>query len=247
MEDVINLYKPISLKQMDRVKLMKRVDTKFIISKNKLSFLLSQLQSYYDVLEINNKRNLPYKTNYYDTEQFQMYILHHNGKKNRYKIRYREYSVSDTSFLEIKFKNNKSKTIKKRIPTTVQKFSGSDIENNFISDYSPYNFHNLELKTSNSFNRITLAHKYNHERITIDNDIKFCSSDNKQMSLNDLCIIEIKQKRFDLNSEFMQLLKANHIRPKRLSKYCIATTLLNPSLKNNRFKEKLSAIQHFTA
>ena len=43
--------------------------------------------------------------------------MHQNKKLNRYKIRQREYLISDISFFEIKFKSNKGRTIKKRIKT----------------------------------------------------------------------------------------------------------------------------------
>ena len=55
-----------------------------------------------------------YKSLYYDTEDWKFYLDHHNGRVNRNKIRFREYVGSKLTFLEIKLKNNKGKTIKKR-------------------------------------------------------------------------------------------------------------------------------------
>ena len=112
----ISLFEPISLSEMDSVKLMNRSDTKFVFSNQTLLQTLPKLQGYYRVLEIENIRLSSYQSLYYDTEDFQFYHQHHNGKTNRNKVRYREYIDSGISFLEIKHKNNKGKTIKKRIP-----------------------------------------------------------------------------------------------------------------------------------
>ena len=43
-----------------------------------------------------------------------MFHNHHNGKLNRYKIRFRDYINTKNSFLEVKFKTNKGETIKSR-------------------------------------------------------------------------------------------------------------------------------------
>lgn len=242
MNNFLDKFNPISLKEVDRAKLMKRVDTKFVVNQNILQVILSQCSEYYDVLQINNERNLNYETYYYDTPDFQMYTTHHNGKKNRYKIRIRKYVETDNNFLEIKFKNNKSETLKNRISLNEPNFTFSDKEGKFIKKNSIYNIDELELKSTNIFNRITLVHKYNVERVTIDNNITFISTNDKQVLMKNLSIIEIKQEKFNLNSEIMQLLKNNHIRPFRISKYCTATTILNPQLKNNSFKYKLFLI-----
>jgi len=48
-------FTPISLKNMDGVKLMNRSDTKFTFSSQKLPTLLEKLIPFYNVLEINEK------------------------------------------------------------------------------------------------------------------------------------------------------------------------------------------------
>lgn len=247
MKEILETYNSISLQEVQRAKLMRRVDSKFIITKKQLNFFLLKLTDFYDVMQINGEQNLIYRTFYYDTPDFEMYTLHHNGKKNRYKIRVREYSETDTFFLEIKFKNNKSQTHKKRIEIDKNNNSFSDKEERFINKNSNYSLDDLEKKLSNTFNRITLVHKTDIERITIDTDIKFCSLEDEIIELNNLCIIEIKQEKFNINSEFMQLLKKEGIRQLRLSKYCTATTILNPELKSNRFKNKILAINKLSA
>ena len=108
-------FSPIYLKNMDEVKLMNRSDTKFTFSVRKLPILLEKLVPFYDVLEIKGKRLHSYKSLYFDTDDRKFYNDHHNRRVNRHKIRFREYEDSGLIFLEVKCKNNKGKTIKKRM------------------------------------------------------------------------------------------------------------------------------------
>ena len=106
---------PISLEEMDKVSLMNRVDQKFILSFTDLCQIIPQLEAEYRILTICDQNVFTYKTDYYDTPGLNMFTDHHNGKLNRFKIRHREYVESNLEFLEIKFKNNKGKTLKKRV------------------------------------------------------------------------------------------------------------------------------------
>ena len=112
---MIKDFEPITLDEMDGVKLMSRTDTKFAFSSSKLPQLLSSMLPFYRILNINNKLIHDYKSLYYDTSENKFYLDHHNNRVNRNKIRFREYVDSGLVFLEIKTKNNKRKTIKKRM------------------------------------------------------------------------------------------------------------------------------------
>ncbi|MCC8173951.1 MAG: VTC domain-containing protein, partial [Odoribacter sp.] len=85
-------------------------------------------------------------------------MAHHNGKKTREKIRIRTYVDCSESYFEIKNKNNKGRTEKKRIPvenvkTAIQKGSS------FCYSYSKYNPEDLKKQLYNDFKRITLVNK----------------------------------------------------------------------------------------
>ena len=108
-------FSPITLSEMDSVKLMNRVDTKFVTSYENFLNLIPFLKSNYYLQEIDGKRIAQYHTVYYDTHNVSMYINHHNGRKVRKKVRMREYLESNLCFLEVKSKNNKGRTSKKRI------------------------------------------------------------------------------------------------------------------------------------
>jgi hypothetical protein len=245
VENIINQFNPISLKEMDGVKLLDRVDTKFICSVFKLSDILRDLIGEYNILEINDRRLMSYQTRYYDTWDFRMYNEHQNGKLNRYKIREREYSDSELNFLEIKFKNNKRRTLKTRILKSEDFNWFSNKEIDFLDNKSPFSSEDLEVKLFNTFQRITLTNQI--ERVTIDFGLEFKNSKGDKGLLPFLAIIEVKQSKFSIDSDVVKVLKKHKVRPCSFSKYCIGTTLVYPHLKSNRLKSKLLLINKLSA
>ncbi len=115
---VLKTFTPITLAEMEGVELMDRTDTKYIFNISQLPGVLENLSQYYKLLNVNGVNENKYKTLYFDTPDFQLYMDHHNGRTNRYKVRYRQYVDSGLVFFEIKNKNNKERTIKSRIKRT---------------------------------------------------------------------------------------------------------------------------------
>ncbi len=230
-------FESITLSEMDDVKLMSRTDTKFAFSIKHLPKILSRMGEYYRVLEIDGERVHHYKSLYYDTEDRKFYLDHHNQRVNRNKIRFREYVGSKLTFLEIKLKNNKGKTIKKRTKVKSIPEVLTDKQQNYITKTIGFPLE-LSPKQWINFSRITFVHKTQKERMTMDINLTF---KNKKESgdLKNIIIAEVKQERMSRSSDFMRIVKEMSILPMRLSKYCISTLSLNPNLKGNRFKEKL--------
>lgn len=240
MEKIGEILKPfekISLTDLNSVKLMNRIDTKFATSFSKLQPLLSQLHSNYKILSIDGHQLFSFKTSYYDTQQLSMYLKHHNGALNRYKIRERNYLNGGAVYLEIKFKNNKGRTIKERIKRTGAACDFSEAEKIFINERTPYSCHSLSLKVVVSYSRITMVSNDLNEKITIDCDINF-SDKQVDHKLENLIIIEVKQSCRSKTPVF-SILRDLRIKPISLSKYCLGVNFLYPSVKKNNFKEKL--------
>ena len=66
-------FSPISLKEMDNVSLLRRVDTKFLTTEKKLLEILSLISSDYNILDIDDKRLMEYSTLYFDTNDKMLY------------------------------------------------------------------------------------------------------------------------------------------------------------------------------
>ncbi len=241
IEEKLSCFNPISLQQMENVRLMNRVNTKFIAPYELQPLVLEDLSQHYRVLEIENCRAFPYKTEYFDTKTFHMYVAHQNGKLNRYKIRKREYLKIGHQYLEIKLKTNKGRTLKKRIQRLVKDNSFSLQENEFLQQNSPYNTKDLEFKLFNQFKRITLVGK--EERLTIDFNLEFGDEKNNILAFPEIFIAEVKQKKFNPNTIIKKVLKKRNIRPQSFSKYCIGAASFNEKIKANMLKPKFELIK----
>ena len=112
--DILNDFEPVFLEDMGKVSLMNRQDTKYVFSESQLPAVLQKLSKFYNILEIDDLRQMSYSNVYFDTNDFMFYNNHQRGKMNRYKIRNRRYDDSALSFCEVKFKSNKSRTKKER-------------------------------------------------------------------------------------------------------------------------------------
>lgn len=241
LQTVLQRFEPISLAEMDSVRLMNRTDTKFMIGREQLEQLLATLGNNYRILEVEGVRINRYKTLYFDTPDFMCYRLHHSGKRNRFKVRKREYVESHLSFLEYKEKTNKGRTIKSRIKLGEIGDSLNERENAFIDDRTHCHL-TYEPKLWNSFGRITLVDMTAGERLTIDTDIAF-EMGNRKADIPELVIIEVKRDENSGVSEVLRQLKHQLVRPESMSKYCLGVALLYPEMKSNNFKQKLLKIE----
>lgn len=237
LQPILNKLTPITLQEMDSVSLLNRIDTKFVAERDSLQELLELLAPDYRILEIGGKRYGNYETLYYDYDDLRLYKNHHNGKKNRYKIRRRTYVDSDLSFLEIKYKNNKGKTLKSRIKSPIQSRFNHE-EEHFIQENSPLETEQLNYALTNQFKRITLVSKKNVERLTIDFDINF-SKENEIKHLSKILVIEVKTEKGQAKSDALQLMRSRKVGTSSFSKYCTGVTLLYPNIKYNNFKNRL--------
>lgn len=234
----LNEFQTITLSQMDEVKLMNRVDTKYAFSIEVLLDVLSIIKDDYRVLEIENTKIPSYESLYFDDEQFSFYNDHHRNKVHRFKVRIRNYIESNLFFLEVKEKI-KGRTNKKRIKTNEFCLDLNEKQQNFI-DKMMEEHPELKPVLYNSFHRITLVNNKDKERLTLDFDLKF-KWNQKEVGFEKLVIAELKQEETNKTSPFYVMMKRKMIRPYRLSKYCIGMIEIygSPYVRYNRFKKKL--------
>lgn len=236
---------PITLEEMSGIKLMNRTDTKFVATIGQLHKFLVAVKGKYYIQEINGKRIASYHTTYLDTEDYQMYGMHHCGRFVREKIRVRTYMDSDDTFFEIKNKNNHGRTKKKRIPVaaleTLHEERDSIIP--FMNKHAWYTIDEVSPVIENWFNRITLVNFAKTERLTIDFNLRFhhLKSD-RHDTLQRVAIIELKRDG-NVPSPALDIIRELRIRRSGFSKYCIGSALTNNSLKRNNFKERLTMIR----
>jgi hypothetical protein len=240
LDEILDRFSSISLTEMDALKLLNRTDTKFIFSPIHLAQILQETTSNYLCMQTGAKKSTQYRTLYYDTENLDLYKKHHNGELNRYKVRHRIYHNSQISFLEIKFKNNKGRTVKTRMEHDVAEGISNATALQFLSKNLPNDSLILKPTVWVNYNRITLVNTNKTERVTLDTNLEF-TFEGQHIRLPNLCIAEIKQEKKN-KSLFVGSLKKIGIKEAGISKYCTAIAYMKPNAKKNNFKEKLSSI-----
>lgn len=226
---------------MSGVKLMNRTDTKFVTTAGQLLRLLEMAGDDYFVQEINGERIMAYATTYFDTPAFDMYCVHQRGHANRQKLRFRTYVSSHLQFMEVKTKNNRGRTKKKRMEVSDLDLS-DEAKREFLAHRLHYDVDLLHPAITNRFDRITLVNKGKTERLTIDNNLFFHNEvTGLELGMGPLVIIELKRDGL-VASPVLDMLRALRIHPHGFSKYCIGSALTNDALPVNLFKPKLQSI-----
>ena len=250
MTEILNEYDSITLDEMRSIRLMNRIDTKFVTTVPMLRQLLLLAKDDYFVQESQGERISPYYTLYFDTPDCKMYNRHEAGHLSRQKVRVRSYVNAGLNFLEVKTKNNHGRTKKKRIealnfdPENHSIFNvQSSLFSDFLQTYLKYPQQSLVRQVENRFDRITLVNKAKTERLTIDTNLRFHNiSTNNYRFMEDLVVIELKRDGLQ-PSPILPLLTKLRLHPHGFSKYCIGSALTNADLRRNRIKPRLHSVE----
>ncbi len=242
-----NRFAPTSLAEMKQAALLKRTDTKFVMSIRQLYQALDKMSDRYRVLDIDGKRLHRYQTLYFDTEHFALYRRHHSGGLNRHKLRYRKYVDSGLCYLEVKFKTNKRRTTKSRMRAADFATSFDARESAFIHQHFPVDPQDTTPTMWNDFWRMTLVSKFRTERLTIDLCVNVHCHDHS-LAWPGVVIAEVKQPKLSLGSDFVQVMKALGVQHRGFSKYCMGVSMLYPGrVPGNNFKPNLMLVSKLTA
>jgi len=240
--DQLNRFKSHTLSDLKGAALMDRVDTKFLLHRDLLPRLLDKARQHYTALEIGGRRCFQYSSVYYDTTGLKFYNMHYSGRLNRFKVRVREYVDSQTKFLEVKFKNNKKRTVKKRM--LLNDVNGEDISQCkvFLDSLGVPSGAGLMQVQRSEYQRIALASEERKERVTIDINLEstlVMNDLNEKVALPTMAIVELKQEKVDRSSPFYRILKELGVRKGKYSKYCMGMVMTGSDKKivrGNRFK-----------
>lgn len=228
----------VNLEQLKEYSLMRRFDTKYLVPEAELLPILSSIASTYSVLEVNGVRLNPYQTTYYDTSDFLFFRQHHNGVRNRCKVRTRTYLSTEASFLEIKQRQDNNQTKKTRIQIETQNHGQETRNNKFIGAHCPVAEDQLEAKLNNHFLRFTLVNPESIERVTVDLGLTLFNEQDL-VFLPGVAVVEVKQAKLHDNTPLVAKLREAHLHPQGFSKYCVGISMLETQVKHNRFKKHL--------
>jgi hypothetical protein len=232
----------ISDNELGKLKLIHRTEHKFLFHQRQLHDILNDVKRDYVVLEVNGEIQQPCATTYYDTTSNEIFLMHHNGRANRCKIRRRCNLAAGKDFFEIKFTTHRGRSIKKRIHSTNGNHSFSKEEADLIHTNVKFRCRDLKRVLFDEFIRIILVSKTYMERCSIDLNLisKTASND---ISFKKLVILKIEADQYLEMSPLARTLRAHHIESTGFSKYCIGRSMLEQGVKHNAFKAKVRQIE----
>lgn len=238
-------FDPIALEALNATAAMlERIDNKYIVPAAVLRQAVPDLAAHFDVLEIAGKRGFAYETRYFDDPELHSYFDHHQGRRKRVKVRTRKYVDAGLCFLEVKLKDTRGRTIKKRLPYHAAKYGILDerawahIRDSYREHYGREFPHALSPMLDVHYVRTTLVAKAGGERMTIDNRLCFLAADAVRPLDADVFIIEAKSANG--NGIADRILRRLHQHPtKHCSKYCTGTAFMAARTKHNNFRAAL--------
>ncbi|KPF43308.1 vacuolar transporter [beta proteobacterium AAP121] len=240
-------FAPIGLQALNqKAAMLERLDNKYVVQASALHAALPELMTLFDVLEIDGKRSFTYDTCYFDDPQRRSYHDHHQGRRQRLKVRVRHYVDAALCFVEVKLKDKRGSTVKKRMPYDPGKYGRLDASALAHVDAAcravygrPFNLP-LEPVLHMRYRRVTLVAREGGERMTIDTGITFFGSgqegtDAGQRRTGDSVFI-VETKSAHGHGLADAVLRRYHQHPTNAcSKYCVGMSLTGEVQRFNRF------------
>jgi VTC domain len=236
---ITDLFNSFRLEEMEKVKLMDRVDTKYLLPVNRVPDLLGMMHGRYMVLETSNKKISSYETVYLDTPGYYFFNQHVTGRTGRVKVRFRNYKSTGITFLEIKKKTKKDRTVKWRIENSLSDNKCDENAIEFINSHLQLDCKELKPVLTNCFERVTFSAFDRNERITVDLNLSFTSPEGNSYGMPLIAIVELKSEGLAVRSPFSSLIKQFSGYPSGFSKYCIGCAMLNDLPLKNILKPKI--------
>ncbi len=240
IDKAIGDFAPISLEALNgKAAMLERLDNKYVVPADALHKALGMLAPSFDVLEIEGRRSFLYKTRYFDDKDYCAYFDHQRGRRKRCKIRIRDYVDSGLRYLEVKLKDVRDMTVKKRLRLDLNDDGTNGGELAFVEHcyrdlYGEAFGKRLRPVLSMSYRRVTLVAKEGGERMTIDSGLVFGAKSVYCFADPGMAIVETKSAKG--NGLADKVLRSLHIHPtKACSKYCVGMAATGQVSRYNRF------------
>lgn len=242
---LVSPFAPVSLKALNaKAAMLERLDNKYVVRGAVLRHAVPELAQRFDALEIDGQRAFTYETCYFDDAEHRCYYDHHQGRRQRVKVRVRRYVEAGLCFVEVKLKGKRGITVKKRMPYETDKYATLDdaaiahVEQAYQALYGRPFARELEPVLQMSYRRITLVAREGGERMTIDSDIRFLGAAEPQRTDDDVFIVETKSANG--NGLADAILRGLHQHPTNgCSKYCVGMSVTGAVDRFNRFRPAL--------
>jgi hypothetical protein len=231
MTETLAELRPVSLDALDeRASLLRRVDTKYVLTRERLEALLARLAADHDVLEIERRRAFAYLSVYFDTPDLRCFRDHVEGRRPRFKARTRCYLDTGVCQFEVKIGTAEGATDKRQADHEPDETHRLDEPSRALlrdtlreAGIPPADGLRPVLRTT--FDRITLAAREGGSRLTCDLGLRLEAPDGGEARMReDLALVETKSE--DGRSRPDELLAELGVEPVSLSKYRTGIGLL---------------------
>jgi hypothetical protein len=241
-------FRPIGLDALNaKAAMLERLDNKYVVRADVLRKIVPELAEHFDVLEIDGRRAFTYETCYFDDAERRSYFDHHQGRRQRMKVRVRRYVEAAQCFVEVKLKDKRGITVKKRMPYPPHKYGTLDeralahVRESHQAQYGRPFDRELEPVLEMSYLRTTLVAKAGGERMTIDSRIRFAGADEGSEPDDDVFIVETKSAHGHGLAD--AILRRHHQHPTDgCSKYCVGMSATGSVQRYNRFRPALARL-----
>jgi hypothetical protein len=251
-------FRPIGLAGLNaKAAMLERLDNKYVVRAPALAAVAVDLSDSFDVLQIDGRRSFTYDTCYFDDAERRSYYDHHQGRRQRMKVRVRRYVDAALCFVEVKLKDKRGITVKKRMPYdpahygTLDDKAQAHVRQAYEALYGRPYLQSLEPVLHMRYRRITLVAREGGERMTIDTGIHFFGAaagfddGDARRTAGEVFIVETKSAHG--NGLADAVLRRHHQHPTAAcSKYCVGMGVLGAVERVNRFRpalRKLGAIE----
>lgn len=234
-------FSPLSLDQLNqKAAMLERLDNKYVVRADVLQEAIKALAARFDILDMDGTRAFTYETCYFDDEALHSYFDHHQGRRRRCKVRVRKYTDAQLCFVEVKLKDKRGLTVKKRLKYSMDKYGTLDdsawqhIRQSYEALYGEAFPHMLAPVIEMRYQRITLVAREGGERMTIDCHLQFQAHGRTHTTGPDVFVVETKSANG--NGVADKILRHLHQHPtKSCSKYCVGMAVLQTVDRHNKF------------
>lgn len=227
--------RPVTLAELDdRAGLLTRSDRKYVMTVERLAAVLDRLPAMMQVLDVDGVRHFAYESVYFDTPLLDSYLSGARGRRRRFKVRTRTYLDSERCFLEVKVKNGRGQTVKRRIEHPRERAEQlTDDARSFVAEHVTVLPTVLDLAPvlTTRYTRTTLVG--DGLRATIDTDLTCTRVDGATATFAGVAIVETKST--GRPSDVDRALWAAGVRPVACSKYAVGMAALDPSLPHHKW------------
>ncbi|MGZ8770855.1 MAG: polyphosphate polymerase domain-containing protein [Aeromicrobium sp.] len=219
--------------------LQTRYDRKYLVPTADIAEILATIADV-RVLEVEGRRTFRYRSVYFDTPHLTLFLMSARGRPRRAKVRTRSYLDTNHTFLEVKVRDGRGRTVKHRYP-----FVGSDrrpLDREARRSVAGALGEAADCRLSpvlvTTFDRTTLL-LADGSRATIDQRLRLETTEGVAIEL-DGSVVETKSS--GPPTPLDRLLWSAHHRPIRFSKYGTGLAALDHGLPSNRWARILRTL-----